>query len=166
MVPRCSSQNWRICSFPSSTVPLCTSLNISCVVSEKLSLCSLSESCSLAITYSSCTFSLPSQLAVIVDRRGWVWLCGWVFKQSKVCVSNLCRRNVLTWFDWLSLGEQLLLSGHSAASVTSQFAWWLFAIPCKTHRFAGRAWQWLPCCHCPIWGPELLFFPYRGRPRT
>ena len=82
--------------------------------------------------FSLCSFA--TVWTIIVARRGWVCLCKWGFKQSKVCVSNLCRRNVLTWFDWLSLGEKLL-SCHSAASVTSQFAWWLFAIPCEAHRF-------------------------------
>ena len=123
--PLCSTQNWRIWSLPSSIFPLCTSLNISCVVSEKLSFCSLSCSCSLAITYSSCTFSLSSELSSSIVKGGFGCVAGLSNKAkfvSVTCVEEISFLLGLTDCPW-------------AVSVTAQFIWWLFAIPCKTHRF-------------------------------
>ena len=120
-------------SFPSSTVPLCTSQNISCVVSEKLSLCSLSGSCSLAIIYSSCIFSLLFELSSSIVKDGFGCVAGLSNKAmfvSVTCVEEMSALLGLTDCPWASSCCCL------AVSVTSQFIWWRFAIPCKTHRFA------------------------------
>ena len=102
--------------------------------SPRNSLCSLSGSCSLAITYSSCTFSLSSELSSSIVEGGSGWVVGLSNKVkfvSVTCVEEMSSLIGLTDRPWAS---------SCCCPDTVQNS------PIRS----GRAWQWLPCCQCPI----------------